>query len=195
MIVEDILHVNAQSKIDTSGDHLFLALTFTKYLPDESKYIFNEMDAIIGKDFIITTTAVESDKLNMVYEEIKTEAKQAHIPAYKTSPYYVLYRIIDAFYDKMLKSLAMSSERLLDIQAKMTKNNENVIDELTNEDLNKIFIKHNFLSQEDIIDELLHHVQELHDKHLTTYFNDLKPKLAKIIRTINVLTEKNDALL
>lgn len=195
MVVEDILNVNAQSKINTSGEHLFLALTFTKYLPEESKYIFNEMDAIIGKDFIITTTAVESDKLNTVFETINAEAKQTHTHSYKTSPYYILYRIIDAFYDKTLKSLTLSSQKLLDIQAQMTKNNENVIDELTNEDLNKIFVKHNFLSQEEIIDELIHHVQELHDKHLTTYFNDLKPKLAKIIRTINVLTEKNDALL
>jgi phosphoribosylanthranilate isomerase len=70
-----------------------------------------------------------------------------------------------------------------------------VIDDLINEDLNKIFIKHNFLSQEEIIDELIEHVNQLHEKHLTTYFNDLKTKLAKIIRTINVLTEKNDSLM
>ena len=70
-----------------------------------------------------------------------------------------------------------------------------MIDELINEDLNKIFIKHNFLSQEDIIDDLIHHVNEFHEKHLTTYFNNLKTKLAKIVRTINVLTEKNDSLM
>lgn len=70
-----------------------------------------------------------------------------------------------------------------------------MIDELINEDLNKIFVKHNFLSQEEIIDELIEHIHTLHEKHLTTYFNDLKAKLAKIVRTINVLTEKNDSLM
>ena len=73
MIVEDILSVNAQSKIDTSGENFFLALTFTKYIPEESKYVFNEMDTIIGKDYIITTTGVESEKLNMIFEQISKE--------------------------------------------------------------------------------------------------------------------------
>lgn len=47
MIVEDILGINAQSKIDTSGSHFFMALTFTKYIQEESRYTFNEMDVII----------------------------------------------------------------------------------------------------------------------------------------------------
>lgn len=70
-----------------------------------------------------------------------------------------------------------------------------MIDDLINEDLNKIFIRHNFLSQEEIIDDLTTHVDSFKEKHLTTYFNDLKTKLAKIIRTIDVLTEKNDSLM
>lgn len=94
-----------------------------------------------------------------------------------------------------MKSLAVSSQKLLDIQTNIADKGEDVIDDLINEDLNKIFIKHNFLSQEEIIDDLIDHVNQFHKKHLTTYFNDLKTKLAKIIRTINVLTEKNDSLM
>ncbi|HMS91238.1 MAG TPA: CorA family divalent cation transporter [Candidatus Absconditabacterales bacterium] len=194
MIVNDILDINAQSKIDTSSNHFFLALTFTKYITQEDRYIFNELDVIIGDNLIITTTGLESQKLNDVFEEIKKDIKTID-RSYKTSPYYMLYRIIDAFYDKTLKSLSISSQKLLDIQININKRGENIIDELINEDLNKIFIKHNFLSQEEIIDELIDHVTNLHEKHLTTYFNDLKTKLAKITRTINVLTEKNDSLM
>jgi Mg2+ and Co2+ transporter CorA len=47
MIVDDILGVNAQSKIDTSGTHFFLALTFTHYIPEEARHMFNELDVII----------------------------------------------------------------------------------------------------------------------------------------------------
>jgi magnesium transporter len=94
-----------------------------------------------------------------------------------------------------MQSLGYSSQKLLDIQTNIGDKDENVIDELINEDLNKIFIKHNFLSQEEIIDDLIDHVKQLHEKHLTTYFNDLKTKLSKIIRTIKVLTEKNDSLM
>jgi len=59
MIVDDILGVNAQSKIDTSSNHFFLALTFTHYIPEESRHMFNELDVIIWEDHIITTIGIE----------------------------------------------------------------------------------------------------------------------------------------
>ena len=194
MIVDDILWVNAQSKIDTSSNHFFLALTFTKYDQESWKYLFNELVVIIWDNHIITTIGIESQSLNKVFENISKEAETID-GSYKSSPYYILYRIIDAFYNKTILSLGVSSQKLLDIQTNIGNKGEDVIDDLINEDLNKIFIKHNFLSQEEIIDDLIHHVNELHEKHLTTYFNSLKTKLAKIIRTINVLTEKNDSLM
>lgn len=56
VLVNDLLEVNAQSKIDSNSKHLFLALTFTKYLPEEQRYLLNELDVIIGEKMIITTT-------------------------------------------------------------------------------------------------------------------------------------------
>ena len=52
-----------------------MALTFTKYLPEEGRYVFNEMDTIIGEDYIITTMGLESERLSMVFDEISKEAK------------------------------------------------------------------------------------------------------------------------
>ena len=118
MIVEDILDFNVQSKIDTSSNLFFIALTFTKYIVEESRYISNELDVIIGENVIITTTMLESEKLNAVFEEMKKETNTVD-DLYKSSPYYILYRIIDSFYDKTMKSLAISSQRLLDIQTNM----------------------------------------------------------------------------
>lgn len=120
MIVDDILEINAQSKIDTSSNHFFMALTFTKYIPEESRYTFNELDAIIGENLIITTTGIESETLNTIFNDITKEVESID-GSYKSSPYYILYRIIDAFYDKTLKSLAISSQKLLDIQMKIEK--------------------------------------------------------------------------
>lgn len=194
MIVEDILSINAQSKIDTSSKHFFMALTFTKYIVEKERYTFNEMDVIIGDNLIVTTTGIESEKMNNIFEKISNETENKN-HSYKSSPYYILYRIIDEFYDKTIKSLWISSQKLLDIQENINKRWEDVIDELINEDLDKIFIKHNFLSQEDIIDDLITYINTLHERHLTTYFNDIKTKLAKIIRTIDILTEKNNSLM
>jgi len=196
MIVNDLLDVNAQSKIDSNSNNFFLTLTFTKYLAEEKRYVLNELDVIIGDHYIITTTSAESGNLNAFFETFQKESE--HLDAtYKTSPYYILYRIIDVLYDKTITSLALSSKTLLDIQDNIAnrKVEKEVVEDLMTEDLNKIFIKHNFLSQEDVIADLVNHVKLFHEKHLNVYFNDLKVKLSKITSTINVLSEKTDSLL
>ena len=196
VIVDDLIEINAQSKMDVNSKHFFLALTFTKYLESEQRYIFNELDVIIGENYIITTTSLESNAINTLFEAFRNQSDPVEWSE-KWSPYYILYRIIDVFYDKTIRSLAMSGKRLLDIQENIaTKKAENeVVEELMNEDLNKIFIKHNFLSQQNVMDDLTKHIDNMKEHQLKVYFNSLKVKLSRIISTINILTEKNDSLM
>jgi len=196
VIVDDLLEINAQSKIDSNSNHFFLALTFTKYLPSEQRYLFNELDVIIGEDYIITTNSLESHTIDALFESFKNMGDLKD-DSEKSSPYYILYRIIDEYYNKTIKSLAMSGKKLLEIQDDIAsrKAENEVVDSLMNEDLNKIFIKHNFLSQEDVMDELIEHISGINEKHLKVYFNSLKVKLSRIVSTINILSEKNDSLM
>lgn len=196
VIVDDLMEINAQSKIDSNSNHFFLALTFTKYLENEQKYILNELDVIIWDNYIITTTSMESKSFNELCESIKKESEDIN-EAYKTSPYYILYRVIDTFYDKTIKSLSTSSKALLTIQNSIAdrKIEKWIVEDLLNHDLNKIFVKHNFLSQDDVIIDLITHVKGLNDKHLNMCFNSLKVKLRKIINVIKVLSERIDSLM
>ena len=68
MIVNDLTEINAQSKIDVNSNNFFLTLTFTKYLPGEQRYVLNELDVIIGDDYIITTTSNESENLKAFFD-------------------------------------------------------------------------------------------------------------------------------
>jgi Mg2+ and Co2+ transporter CorA len=194
ILVDDLLEINSHSKIDSNSDNIFVALTFTRYLPEEQRYILKEIDAIIKENSIITTCALESDVINELLDTLPKEFTHHTAPVYKNSPYYVLYKIIDAFYDKTIRSLEHSSRTLLHIQESIAikKAEHEVVEELMNHNLNKITLKHNFLSQENIIDELMAHVADHHEKHLRVYFNSLKVKLSKINSTINVLTEKTE---
>lgn len=194
VIVDDLIEINAQSKIDVNSDHFFLALTFTKYLENEQRYIFNELDIIIGENYIISTNSLESDSIKRLFEEFKNQEENNEIG--KDSPYYILYKIIDVCYDKTIKSLAISGKTLLKIQEEMIikRNDNQIVEDLMNEDINKVLIKHNFLSQQDVIDDLIEHVSTIHEKKLNVYFNSLKGKLTRIISTINILAEKNDSL-
>lgn len=74
VIVDDLIEINAQSKMDVNSKHFFLALTFTKYLESEQRYLFNELDVIIGENYIITTTSLESHAINTLFEEFKHQS-------------------------------------------------------------------------------------------------------------------------
>lgn len=196
IIVDDMMEINAQSKIDVNSDHFFLALAFTKYIENEQKYVLNELDVIIWNDYIITTTSLESKKFKEICETIKKESQDI-TDSYKESPYYILYRIIDGFYDNTMKHLSISSKKLLTIQDNIAsrKVEKWLVEDLMNEDLNKIFIKHNFLSQNNVILDLINHISWLKNWHLNVYFNSLRSKLHRIISTINVLSERIDSLM
>jgi len=58
---------------------------------------------------------MESKSFKAICETIKKEAED-NKEAYKESPYYILYRIIDTFYDNTMKHLSLSSKKLLTIQ-------------------------------------------------------------------------------
>lgn len=196
VIVDDLVDINAQSKIDRNSNNFFLALTFTKYIEAEQKYVLNELDVIIWKDYIITTTSMESKSFKAICETIKKEAED-NKEAYKESPYYILYRIIDTFYDNTMKHLSLSSKKLLTIQDEIASRRIEkwLVEDLMNEDLNKIFIKHNFLSQNNVMLDLVEHISWLKEGHLNVYFNSLRSKLHRIISTINVLSERIDSLM
>lgn len=74
VIVDDLIEINAQSKIDSNSKHFFLALTFTKYLENDQRYLFNELDVIIGDNYIITTNSLESKSINDLFEAFKNQA-------------------------------------------------------------------------------------------------------------------------
>jgi magnesium transporter len=77
VIVDDLMEINAQSKIDVNSNHFFLALTFTKYLESEQRYIFNELDIIIGEDYIISTNSLESDSIKKLFEDFKDQKENS----------------------------------------------------------------------------------------------------------------------
>jgi hypothetical protein len=56
-----------------------------------------------------------SEKLNLIFNQISQESNQIK-NSYKASPYFILYKVIDAFYDKTIKSLDKSSQKLLDME-------------------------------------------------------------------------------
>jgi magnesium transporter len=108
LIIEDLTELNTQDKIDIYDDHLCTVLHFPKFEAATKRYILNELNAVLGKDYLITTTrfdthSIEEVKNQYVEELDDLEEENDEDEKFKVTPYYILYEILDAIYDKNIR--------------------------------------------------------------------------------------------
>ena len=63
-----ILESNQYARIDTYEDYIFLVLHFPKYESSTERYIQNELNIFIGKNFLITYRYYQSTTMKKIYE-------------------------------------------------------------------------------------------------------------------------------
>lgn len=194
LISDDLAEMNVQPKIDQYDNDIFLVLTFPKYNPKTWKYLLNEFNVILGKDYIITMSTYEANHIAKIIEEYKMDLAESDIKdeeAYKVSPYYILYTIIDAMYDKTLKAQAYSMKDIVLLENKLSEWNvtELPLDELMKKKSNTTLLKYTFLPQKTILMETQKACIGFYQWDLDVYFEDLESKLEKILNNSMIMTE------
>jgi len=200
LIEEDIAEKNAQDKIDVYDDAIFLVLHFPKYDKKTGKYISNEFNIILGKNFIVSVTKYHTNHIESIREEYnqdlrEDEDRDEH--EFKISPYYILYKIIDVMYDKVLLALHKFNLDLNWLE-------EDVFnDKLSGKDLlermlikkrNIVFVKHLIVPQLEILQELQKATINFYEWDLDVYFEDLQYKTDKILANINISMENTESI-
>ena len=104
IIEEDLLSGVIQDKVDSYDDHLFVVMHFPKFEAIQDKYYSNPLFFIVAKDAIITLSRHRISKLEKMHDEYQKNSPE-HDHDLVESPYYVMYKVIDAMYDKLLVSL------------------------------------------------------------------------------------------
>lgn len=200
LIEEDIAEKTTQDKIDVYDDAIFLVLHFPKYDKKSGKYLSNEFNIILGKKFIVSVTKYHTNHIESIREEYNqdlSEDEDRDEHKFKISPYYILYKIIDVMYDKVLLALHKFNQDLNELE-------ENVFDEEgSSKDLlermllkkrNIVFLKHLILPQSDILQEIQKATMTFYEWDLDVYFEDLQYKTDKILANINVAMENAESL-
>ncbi len=206
LIAEDLLDTYVQPKIDQYDNDIFVVLTFPKYNLQTKKYIVNEFNAILGKDYIITISTYEANHIAKIVEQYKDELAESDIKdeeAYKVSPYYILYTIIDEMYNKTLKAQANGMKDIVMLENNISETDITKIplDDLMKKKWNTTFLKYTFLPQKTILMEIQKACIWFYEGDLDVYFEDLESKLDKILtnamvmhETLQSITETYDAL-
>src|SRR5690606_33565129 len=104
IVEDDLLSGMIQDKVDSYDDHLFLVTHFPKYDSTMDKYYANPLFILVAKHTIITICKSPISKLQSLYEQYQSGATDKEV-LLETTPYYILYKIMDTMYDKAFVSL------------------------------------------------------------------------------------------
>lgn len=198
IIEQDFLDFTTQDKIDIYDDCLFLVIRFPKYNTRTKKHFANQMHAILGKNFIITVTSYVTSNVEKIQEQYRQEIKEAEDDEkFKLSPYYILYKIIDAMYDKVLAGMAKFSQDLVKIEDEAMDSTaiaQETLSELLLKKRSAVLMKHIISPHTEILWELQTATINFYEWDLDVYFEDLQYKTDKILSLVSIAHENTESL-
>jgi magnesium transporter len=155
------------------------------------------MHAILGKSFILTVTSHITNNVQKIQDTYRAELAEGNSEEFKLSPYYILYKIIDAMYDKALVGLGKFTQDLVKIEDVAVDSNsidEELLSELLIKKRNAILMKHIIAPHSEILRELQVATVNFYEGDLDVYFEDLQYKTDKILSLISIIKENTESL-
>jgi magnesium transporter len=190
IVIDDIIDLTTQDKIDVYDEHIFMVLHFPKYDEKNKRYENNEFSFVLWKNFIITITSLPSDNIERIRDEYQSEINESEDDEkYKISPYYILYTVVDVMYDKAINILTKSNKDILGLEKSVFWDNwtsKILLEEIMIKKRNIVFLKHNFISQWELLSELQSETEKLYEWQIDLYYEDLSSKLDKIENNIDI---------
>ena len=197
IIEQDFLDFKTQDKIDVYDDCIFLVMRFPKFNDRTKKHFPNTMHAILGKNFILTVTSHVTNNIQKIQDIYRAELDEDDAGEFKLSPYYILYKIIDAMYDKALIGMGKFSQDLTkmeDLALDGDAIDEDLLSELLIKKRNATLMKHIITPHSEILWELQVATVNFYEGDLEVYFEDLQFKTDKILSLISIIRENTDSL-
>jgi magnesium transporter len=188
---EAILEENQYARLDTYDDYLFLVLHFPKYEPSSERYIHNELNIFIGKDYIITFRYYQSSTMKRIYNRYESEWEKWE----KTSPAFILYAILDSFLDKTMKMLERVGKDIKGIERDLfASRSTDTIRNIMTKKRNIITLKHMMKPQISVLKMIELRMKERFSDDVELYFENLEDKLDKIFSETQLLQENIDSI-
>jgi magnesium transporter len=188
---EAILESNQYARIDTYEDYLFLVLHFPKYEPHTERYIQNELNIFIAKDYLITFRYYQSTTMKRIYDRYE-ERLEKNI---WTEPAFLLYEILEGFLDKTMKMLERFARDLKALEYELfTARGTDTIRNIMTRKRNIITLKHMMKPQIAVLKLIELRMKERFSEEVEFYFENLEDKLDKIFSEIQLLQENIDSM-
>jgi magnesium transporter len=198
LVEDDIVEPNTQDKIDVYHQCLFVVLHFPKYDKAQTRYLQNEFNMIVGKNYLITLSTYMTDHVMKLKQWFAEELSEAEADEkHKFSPYYLMYIIMDTMYDKTIRTLQSFTKDLRtmeDVVFKSPRLDKSLLEQIMIKKRNAVTLKHMFMPHQEIVWLLQEEMLKFFWGELDVYFEDLAYKIDKILNTVEILHEDIESL-
>jgi magnesium transporter len=188
---EAVLESNQYARIDTYDNYLFLVLHFPKYEPSTERYVQNELNIFISKEFLITFRYYQSSTMRRIYERYEKRIKEKE----DMSAAFLLYEIIEGYLDKTMRMLERFSRDLKALERELfNARGTDTIRSLMIRKRNIITLKHMMKPQIAVLRMMEIRMKERFSDEVEFYFENLEDKIDKIFSEIQLLQENIDSM-
>jgi len=199
IIEQDLRDPNTQDKIDVYDHLIFCVLHFPKFHTQHQKHFSNQFKFILGKKILVsiskhTTETIESIRAEYLDDLRHVEDEDKDLVV---SPYYLLYKMLDALFDNTIVGLKKFNDDLMGIQEKIFGGkymDKHLLSTLLTKGRNASYIQNLIEPQGEIISELNKATIKLYEWDLDVYFEDLAYKVDKIMSQANGLFKHTESL-
>lgn len=186
LVLEDILDVDHQPKIEAYDDYIFLTMKELKTQPEENKFSFGHISLVLGTNFLLTFQEHKGDPFEPVRERLETGKGRAR----GRTADYLFILLVDAIVDQYFLADEILDKVNGDIEIELYENpSQSSVDSiiLQKKELNH-FKKEVYPLAESFrlffpIDSDL-----ISGEHIG-YFNDINDHLKQIVDSINAHRE------
>lgn len=201
LIESELVKPSERSKVDLYSNFMYLILHFPKYAPNKDRESQQEIDFIIGKNFIITA---HYESVNALYDFSKVFETGSILNRFENidNTGILLHLILKALYENMGREMEIISNMLKDIEKKIFAGEElAMVEALSN--INKVLI--DFKRPIQIHKELLGSLEMAEEEFFSSKFKHyihaamgeyerIWSKLENNKETLNDLRQTNDSL-
>lgn len=191
-----ILEPNQTARVDTYDHYLFVVLHFPKYDPKTKRYLTNEFNIFIAKDYLITVRYYASQSFDKLQNQLEKASKKSQANEFSSGT--ILYQIIDQMLDKAFRSLERFGKDLGQIEKSIFDSRKtistNLIQEIMIKKRNIITLKHMIKPQIQAIKLLELRTKSMFSDTIEVYFENLDDKVQKIATDIELLQENIESI-
>lgn len=189
---EAIVEEYQLARVDTYDDYIFAVLHFPKYDTKSRRYLSNEFDIFISKNYLINFRYYSTSSVDAIMDRYSDgdHGKDSVNTA------YMLYDLIDSMLDKTLKILNRFGKDLRALESDLFQDiGEETISEIMVRKRNMIALKHMISPQIKVLKVLELRMNGLFkDDEVEVYFENLEDKVEKIYSEIQLLQENIDSM-